>query len=37
MTEYRFVNQAEVTINGVDDNEEMGLTDVRRRGGMVRR
>ncbi len=29
MTAYRFVNQAEVTIPGVNDKEEMQMTDVR--------
>ncbi len=28
VTAYRFVNQAEVTIDRVDDKEEMQLTDV---------
>ncbi len=27
--EYWYVNQAEITINGVDDKEEFQLTDVR--------
>jgi myosin heavy subunit len=26
--EYHFISQAEVTIDGVDDKEEMGITDV---------
>jgi hypothetical protein len=28
---YHFVSQAELTIDGIDDNEEMTMTDVRRK------
>ena len=35
--DYHFVAQAEVTIEGVDDKEEMMITDVRKLKGVINR